>query len=105
MAGFLVFFEKVGQTELGGCPNVGFETLANDLAPDLDPAIVVAVADVLQQVWHFRKRAPLSVLGQVSFSLSGARFCICSRLHNQKVRDTKSGYKKEIEESAVFTSH
>ncbi len=75
-----------------GCQHMSsLQTLANDLAPDLYSAIVVTVADVLQQMGHFGKRAPLPVGGQVLFPLARVSLRIRLRLHDQKLQDTKTG--------------
>jgi len=54
-AGRLVLLDKIGQAQLGGGPGGGLEALAKNLAIDFDAAIVIAIADVLQQVRHFGK--------------------------------------------------
>ena len=51
----LMFFENVVLPQFGLRPHMRCEALANGLAADLDSAIVIAVADVLQQVRHFGK--------------------------------------------------
>lgn len=93
-AGFLMVFQEIGQPQLGCCPNVGFETFANDLADDFNSAIVIAVADVLQQVRHLWKRAPLAIFGQVLFSFL-ERFALRVQclIRARILRDTKTGYK------------
>ena len=52
------------QISLPGSALAGRETFANDLAVDVNSAIVIAVADVLKQVRHLGKRASLAVFGQ-----------------------------------------
>jgi hypothetical protein len=61
--------DEVEQLQLGRAENVGFEPLPNDLAPDFDPCIIRAAADVLQQVRNLRERAPRPV-----FRNSGSAF-------------------------------
>ena len=39
--------DEIEQLQLGRAENVGLETLPNDLAPDFDPCIIRAAADVL----------------------------------------------------------
>jgi hypothetical protein len=56
-----MIFQKVGQPQLCGGPNIRFQALTNDLAADLYSAIIIAVADVLQQMRHFRERAPFAI--------------------------------------------
>jgi hypothetical protein len=75
---FLKLFQKIGQPQLGSCPNVGFETFANDLAADFNSAIVIAVADVLQQVRHLGKWAPLAVFGHVTSRFLDVLLCVFS---------------------------
>src|SRR2546427_10867440 len=62
---------------------------ANRLAADFGSAIIIRVADVLQQVWHFRERTPFSIGGKalVPCALVRRSFCIC--IHKSKIRDTK----------------
>jgi hypothetical protein len=43
-----------------------FKTFTNGLAVHFDSAIIIPVADVLQQVQCLRKGAPLAILGRVS---------------------------------------
>ena len=95
-ADFLMLFEKIGQPQLGRCPNIGSEAFANDLAAGFNSAIVIAVADVLQQVRHLRERASLAVFGQVLCSFS-VRFALSvQRLaHARILRDTKTGHKEK----------
>ena len=84
-----MLLQKIGQPQLGCCPNVGFETFANDLAADFNSAIVIAVADVLQQVRHLGKRAPLAVFGQVLFSfLERLALRVQCLTHARILRDT-----------------
>jgi hypothetical protein len=93
-AGFLMLLQKIDQPQLGCYPTVGFETFTNGLATDLNSAIVTPVADVLQQVRHLGKRAPLAVLGQVLFSyLERLALRVQCLMHARILRDTKTGYK------------
>jgi hypothetical protein len=48
----LVLLEETVKPQLGGGPHSGFETLTNALALCFDSGILIAVADVLQQVRH-----------------------------------------------------
>ena len=52
---FPMLFQRIVQPKLGRRPKAGFETFANDLAADSNSAIVIAVADILQQVRHLWK--------------------------------------------------
>jgi len=88
-AGFLILFQKIGQPQLGCCPNFGLETFANDLAADFNSAIIIAVAAVLQQVRHLGKRAPLAVFGQVLFSfLERLTLRVQCLIYARMLRDT-----------------
>jgi hypothetical protein len=49
------------QAQFGGRPEGCFEAAANQLAVDFDSAILSTAADVLQQVRHLGKGAPLAV--------------------------------------------
>ena len=56
-----------------------FQAFAINLAVNRQPAVKSTRADVLQQVWDFRKRPPLAVLRRVEvakfFSGFGDRLC------------------------------
>ena len=71
VASRVVGFCEIRQPHRGGCPNRSFPTLTNRLAANFHSAIVIAVADVLQRVRHFWKRAPFSILGKASLPISG----------------------------------
>jgi hypothetical protein len=50
-----MFPVEIRKSELGRDPNARFETFTNDLAVYFYPGIIIAVADILKQVWHFGK--------------------------------------------------
>src|ERR1035437_1662050 len=56
---------------LADSPNARLETFTNDLAVYSYSCIVSAVADVLQQVRHLGKRAPLATFGRVFLPFPG----------------------------------
>jgi hypothetical protein len=64
-----MLLHKIGQSQLGGGPRAGLEALAKDFAADFDSAIVIAIADVLQQVRHLGEGTPLTVFGEVLLAL------------------------------------
>jgi hypothetical protein len=68
--------------------------VTNDLAADFYSAIVIAIAGVLQQMRHFRKRAPFAITRQMWLSLPTGRLGI--QFHGMILRDTKQGYKGRI---------
>jgi hypothetical protein len=78
------------------------ETFSNDLAVDFYPAIIIAVADVLQQMRHFWKRAPFAIFGQMFLSLPNRRLGI--RFHGVTLGDTNPGYKEEKRVKCAFVS-
>ena len=85
---------------------IGIKTFANVLAVYVDWGIVVAVADVLQQMRHLGKRAPLAVFGQVFLPFSGLRLAlsILCVVHTRKQRDAKTGYKLQSESDGSAVS-
>ncbi|MGD0261162.1 MAG: hypothetical protein ABSD29_15230 [Verrucomicrobiota bacterium] len=95
-ASLLLSLEKTRQSQLGRCPDCGFKALPYHLAADFNSAIVISVADVLQQVRHLGKRAPLAITGQVLFPFAGVRLSIRLRMHEQKLLDTKTGYEQKM---------
>ena len=72
------------------------QVLSNHLAVDFNSAIVIAVADVLQQMRHFGKRALLSVTGEVLFLCLGLRSGIRLTVCDQKLGDTNTGYQGKM---------
>ena len=64
---------------LRGRKDRGLQDFAISLAVNGRPAVKSARADVLQQVWNFRKRPPLAVLRQVELAnvlwVIGDRLC------------------------------
>jgi len=55
VAVFALVLLQISQPQLGSCPNRRLEAHSNQLAVDPNSAIVVAVADVLQQAGNFWK--------------------------------------------------
>ena len=92
----LIFFEKINELDFGSGPNVRFKSLSNQLAADFDSAIIIGVADVLQQVWHFRERTPFPIGGKALFPFALARFGFRIIVHKLNIRDAKPGYKAKM---------
>jgi len=55
VAVFALILLQIGQPQFSCCPNRRLEAHSNQLAVDPNSAIVVAVADVLQQAGNFWK--------------------------------------------------
>ena len=95
VASLIVCFYKIRQSKLGGCPNRSSQALTNRLAVNFDSAIVIAVADVLQQVRHFWKRAPFSIIGKVLFPFPTGLWNVRSGFHSSKVSGYKGGIQRK----------
>jgi hypothetical protein len=87
---------EIRQPLFGLGPDIGFQAFANGLAVDLNSAIMMATADVLQQLWHHRERPPFSVSGKAVFPFAFVWAGFRNFVHNLKTRDTKLGYKAKI---------
>jgi len=90
-----------GRTSVRKAPSPGMTGLSlvwfpNKLAAHFYSAIVISVADVLEQMRHFWKRAPLAIFGQVFLTIPRAVFSFRHTLHGQKLRDPKMGSEAKI---------
>jgi hypothetical protein len=50
-----MFLQEIDEPEFGGGPNIGSETLPNDLARHSDSCEIAPAADILRQVWHLEQ--------------------------------------------------
>jgi hypothetical protein len=71
-----MLLQKIIQLQLRGCPNRRLQTLPDRFAVNFDFPKVVSADNVLEQMRHFRKRAPLSIAGKMFLSLPGTRLFI-----------------------------
>jgi len=70
---FPLLFQKIIQPQLGGGPNVVCRLFRIFFAVYFNFPKIVSADNVLKQMRHFRKRAPLAVFRQVVLELPGTR--------------------------------
>ena len=73
---FPMFLEEIIQFQLPGRADRGLQALPDHFSVNFNFPKVIPADNVLEQMRHFRKRAPLAIAGQVFLAFPGTRLFI-----------------------------